>query len=194
MACRYECLRVRTASCRDLIQSVASEQRRRSCVGVPRQLSKRDLRGDVLGLGHPQLDTETLRQPAGQAEMVGVIVRYHHASNRMATQIVRNDLVPQSPCGLRVQPGVYQGPTGAVAQHPQIDVVERERQRHAQPIHTTSRPPARCRRRALAEGEKPDLGRRGGQQRQGYAGSWDGEVEMAGLRSYFRSPPGTLAS
>ena len=105
---------------------------------------------------HPQLDAEALRKPAGQAEVIGVEVRdddalYRQSRKGRCRQIwshrprVTSEL---SPVSTSVQPG-------AVAQHPEIDVIERERQRHAQPEHAGSDLRAMCPARADGRTETP---------------------------------------
>jgi hypothetical protein len=117
------------------VQSMAGEQGERGFVGMAGQLCEHNLGGNELGFGHPQLDAEALREPAGEAEVVRVVMRHHDAPDGQAREALGDDLVPQRARGFGVEAGIHQRPAGPVAQHPQVDMVEREGQRHAQPEH-----------------------------------------------------------
>jgi hypothetical protein len=78
-------------------------------------------------------------QPVREADVVRVHVRDDHAQHRQALQLVLEDLLPHGPRGGAVHAAVDDGPARAavelVAQQPEVDVVEHEGQRHAQPAH-----------------------------------------------------------
>jgi hypothetical protein len=82
----------------------------------------------------------------GQAHVVGVHVGHQHAQDRQALQRLGFDLLPGLSGGRVVDAAVHRGPAflhhaglgrvgQAVAQQPQVDVVEGEGQTHAQPKH-----------------------------------------------------------
>ncbi len=96
-----------------------------------------------VGGADPQPAVPALREPVRQADMVRVHVRADHAQHRQALQLVGEDLLPRRACAGVVDAAVDDGPAFApafrrvlmVAQQPQVDVVQREGQLHAQPAH-----------------------------------------------------------
>ncbi len=78
-----------------------------------------------------------LADPVREPEVVGMAVRDDHAQHRQAVQVRVEDVFPVAADLVRGDPAVHHGPARLavefVAQQPEIDVVERERQRHAQP-------------------------------------------------------------
>jgi hypothetical protein len=71
--------------------------------------------------------------------MVGVHVRDQHAQQRQPIQLAVEHLLPAGAGVGVVDAAVHRRPAvaavDAVAQQPQVDVVQRKRQRHAQPAH-----------------------------------------------------------
>ena len=114
-----------------------------------RQLRAMDLRRVILTLRHPQGHLEPLREPARQSKVIRMKMRADHALHRQAGEHAGDQLFPEIARDLRVEARVDQGPTRAIAQHPQVDVIECKRQRHAQPEHAGrhSLPGTRRRRR-----------------------------------------------
>jgi hypothetical protein len=53
------------------------------------------------GIGHPELDAETLDEPAGEADTVGMVMRADEARDRFAVELGRKNLLPER-LGLRV--------------------------------------------------------------------------------------------
>ena len=86
-------------------------------------------------------------QPVRQADVVRVHVRDDHAQHRQALQLVGKDVFPLCPGLVARDAAVHHRPAvaavDAVAQQPQVDVVQRERQCHADPLD-----PRRHRQRA----------------------------------------------
>ncbi|MNN30183.1 hypothetical protein D3C81_1438240 [compost metagenome] len=86
--------------------------------------------------GHPQLAAEFAPEPAGHANMVGV-----HVGDEEPCQAVgqRAAVAEQRAPGLRrfgrLQAGIHRGPACTIADGPQVDMVQAERHRHAQPEH-----------------------------------------------------------
>jgi hypothetical protein len=87
----------------------------------------------VLAQGHAERCVPALAQPAGQADMVGMQMRADDARHRLAAEFLGEDLVPQVARRLRVDAGIDDRPAVGFLDQPQIDVVELEGQRHAQP-------------------------------------------------------------
>ncbi len=96
----------------------------------------RHLADEKFGLRAPQIDTEALGQPSGVAHVVGMKVRDDHLRDRTATQVTGEDLLPQGADIGQAHAGVDDGPPRAVLEQPQVDVIELEGQRHAEPRHT----------------------------------------------------------
>ncbi|MNN16825.1 hypothetical protein D3C81_1299770 [compost metagenome] len=95
-------------------------------------------RAHVVAQAHPQPHAEALAQPVRQADVVGVAVGHQHAHHRQPFEFVGEDGFPVRLDGVvgnaAVDDGPALAPIQAVAQQPQVDMVERERQRHAQPV------------------------------------------------------------
>ena len=89
--------------------------------------------------GHPQLGVPALAQPVRQADVVGMHVRDQHAQHRQAVQFLLEHPLPQRLDLVAGDAAVDDGPALAsvelVAQQPQVDMIQRERQRHADPLH-----------------------------------------------------------
>jgi hypothetical protein len=83
-----------------------------------------------------------LAQPVGQADVIGVHVGHDDTQHRQTFQLVLEHLFPLRPGFVAGNAAVHHGPALAavqrVAQQPEVDVVQRERQHHADPLH------ARC--------------------------------------------------
>ena len=93
---------------------------------VPRA---RQLRGHVFRLRAPEIDAPALGEPPSVPKMIGMEVRRDHADD----QLVREDALPQRARVGQAEARVDDGKAIAVVEQPQVDVVQRERQRHAQP-------------------------------------------------------------
>ena len=99
-----------------------------------------------------------LAQPVRQADVVGVHVGDDHAQHRQAVELGARRSAPRrrASSSLAMQQSTMvqpSRPSMLVAQQPQVDVVQRERQRHAQPAHAgrdleRSRPARAARRPA----------------------------------------------
>jgi hypothetical protein len=133
------------------------EVRRRFAAGQRVAAAGEHARDVVVGRADPQGCVPALAQPVGQADVVGVHVRHDHAQDRQALELVREDLLPLRARGLVRDAAVHHRPAlhavDAVAQQPEVDVVEREGQCHAKPAHARRHleGPARGRQR-VAEG------------------------------------------
>ncbi|MCY1269743.1 hypothetical protein D9M68_195560 [compost metagenome] len=86
---------------------------------------------------HPQLAVELAGQPPGHADVVGVHMGHEQARQATGERAACGE---QGAPGLggfrRLQAGVDGGPAIAVADGPQVDVVQAQRHRHAQPQDT----------------------------------------------------------
>jgi hypothetical protein len=90
--------------------------------------------GKVFGFGHEQRRSIARGQPGGEAEVVRVEVGDHHAGD--APPVGRQHLLPDGLCFGRAEAGIHDHHVVAVIEQPQVDVVQRKRQRHAQPGDT----------------------------------------------------------
>ena len=84
---------------------------------------------------HPEGRAGTLDEPGGAADVIGMVVRDDDVLHRLAGERAREMHLPQVPRRLHAEARVDERPAVAVLEKPQVDVVERERQRHAQPVH-----------------------------------------------------------
>ncbi len=112
------------------------------------QRGRHHARKCVLAGGHPQRRLPARAQPIGQADMVGMAMGRDHAYHRQAAQLAREDGFPGSTRGVVGDAAIDDGPAADrpahrvgcafefILQQPQVDVVQRERQAHAQPPHT----------------------------------------------------------
>ena len=100
-----------------------------------------------LRVGHPELDAEPLREPAREADMVGVIMRADEARDGLALKLTGEDALPQRLGLSGVDAGIDDRPTRAVGDEPEVDVVKGEGKRHTQPTHARRNLPCRSRRR-----------------------------------------------
>jgi len=108
--------------------------RARLAVARPRALDGH-VRDQELGLRAPEIDAPPLGEPARVADVIRMEVRQHHARDRPAVELTREDPLPQRAHIVETDAGVHDGPAVAVGEQPQVDVVELKRQRHAQPHH-----------------------------------------------------------
>ena len=102
-------------------------------------------------LRHPQRRIPALGQPAGLADMIGVKMRDQDARHRAAIQRGGEHALPQGAGLLAADAGIDDGPALAILQQPEVDVVQREGQRHAQPVHAVSHAHRRAALGQLAE-------------------------------------------
>ena len=115
----------------------SGEPRRLVTIVAPRSgvVVVRGVAREELAERDPERASGLLDEPAGAAEVVGVVVRDDHAPHRAALERVDEMALPEVPRHLRAVARVDDGPAVAVLEQPQIDVVEREGQRHADPAH-----------------------------------------------------------
>ena len=91
--------------------------------------------GEVFEAGHHQFDAELARQPSGHADMVGMHMRDDDASGLVRCQVFCQHSGPGRDGFGVVDAGIDKRPAALLRDGPQVDVVERERQRHADPAH-----------------------------------------------------------
>ncbi len=84
--------------------------------------------------------------------MVGVEMGDDEPRHRFAAQRLDEDALPEFPRDRRVEPAIDDRPAVTILEQPEIDVVEREGQRHAQPMNA---------RRNLGQGPRcrPGMGK-----------------------------------
>ena len=101
--------------------------------------ARHDARRHVVAQAHPQAHVPMLAQPMRQAHVIGMAVGDQHPQHRQAVQFVGEDGFPMRLDRVVGDAAIDDRPAvaafDAVAQQPQVDVVQRERQRHAQPVH-----------------------------------------------------------
>jgi hypothetical protein len=85
--------------------------------------------GDVDGRAGPR------REPARAADVIGVIVRDDDACHAPTRHRGGEMLFPDVPGGFDAVARVDDAPAVAVFQQPEVDVIQRKRQRHAQPVN-----------------------------------------------------------
>ena len=111
----------------------------------------------VVGGADPEPCVPALAQPVGQANVVGVHVRYHHAQNGQAFERIGKHLLPLLLGRVGADTAVHHRPArhavDLVAQQPQVDVVEHKGQAHAYPFDAWGhRKRAAGRRHVLTQG------------------------------------------
>ncbi|MNZ92478.1 hypothetical protein D3C78_1115050 [compost metagenome] len=98
-------------------------------------LRRRNMDRLVLGVGHVHRAVEALGQPAEQPAVVVVEVGADQRQQRPALQHTAQHRLPHLAALLGAEAAVHRHPAVAVAQQVEVDVIEAERQRHAQPQH-----------------------------------------------------------
>jgi hypothetical protein len=132
-----------------LLQAVAAEEVDHGADLVAGDLLHHHVRCQVFALGDPQAGAGFLLQPGGEAEVVGVAVG---DDGRVAS--CPKGASFGAPCEHRLpgvldrverKAGIDRRVALAVGQQPQVDVVQREGQRHPQPFHAgcNRQPPRR---------------------------------------------------
>jgi hypothetical protein len=91
--------------------------------------------GDVFKPAHPEGRVELAADPTGEPHVVGMHVRADHALDRLAVQSRIEDRAPIFARLFERDAGIDDGPAVAIGDQPQIDPLQRERQRHAYPEH-----------------------------------------------------------
>jgi hypothetical protein len=74
-----------------------------------------------------------LLEPAGEAHVIGVVMGDENPPHRSTGKRTRQRRLPRRAAAPRVQPGIDEGPAVLVPQRVDIDVIQRHRQRQAQP-------------------------------------------------------------
>jgi hypothetical protein len=98
-------------------------------------ISDQHAAGNVFEPAHPQRRAEFAADPTGQAHVVGMHVRADHARDRLALERLVENLAPIFARLFERDAGVDNGPAFAVLDQPEIDRLQHERQRHANPMH-----------------------------------------------------------
>ena len=103
------------------------------------QSDRPQLGGHVIRERHPQWRIPLAAQPVGQADMVRVHVRHDHAQHGQAIKLCGKHLFPQGFDFVTADAAIDNRPAllavNLVPQEPQVDVIQRERQGHANPPH-----------------------------------------------------------
>ena len=85
---------------------------------------------------HPQARVKLAREPTRHANVVGVHVGHQHAGHRPVVGGLREEFAPDFGVVIGAGAGVNNRPAIVVFQRPQVDVVQRIGQRHANPVDT----------------------------------------------------------
>src|SRR5258706_5213956 len=115
-------------------ESVAHEHGHHVVEAETRASFAHRVRGEILRLRHPELGAGALGEPRRQTGMVGVMVGDYEAPDRTPRDACGEDTLPQRARDVVADAAVDEGPAFAVFEEPEIDVVERKGQRHAQPV------------------------------------------------------------
>jgi hypothetical protein len=107
--------------------------------------------GDVFEAAHPERGVKLAADPTGETHMVGMHMRADHALDRLAAQLGFEDRAPVFARRLHGDAGVDDGPAVAVFEQPEVDPLQRERQRHAHPMHARRNLARNARFRRLAQ-------------------------------------------
>jgi hypothetical protein len=109
-----------------------------------RHRHRQDAPHRVLAERHPQRRGEAVAEHARQADVVGVGVRAQHPDDRQTLELLGDHGLPVAAQLVGRDAAADQRPAVAapegVAQQPEVDVVQREGQRHAQPVHARRDP------------------------------------------------------
>ncbi len=133
--------------------------------------ARRHARDGIVGGAHPQQAIPARGEPVRQPDVVWVHVRDDHAQHRQAAQLRGEHLLPRCAGRRGVDAAIHNRPAAhaveGVFQQPEVDVVQRERQPHAQPAQPRRQLDAfsQCGRRfskGVADGIKGGLGGHGG--------------------------------
>jgi hypothetical protein len=100
---------------------------------VRRTLLEDRVRSHEFAVGHRDAAAEALGDPRGVAEMVGMAMGRDDARDRLSGERLREVALPQRARVGAAVARVDQRPAVVFLEQPQVDVVERERQRHPQP-------------------------------------------------------------
>ena len=93
---------------------------------------------EIFGAWHRKLQVETLREPAREADMIGMEMRDDHRGEALTSQWSAQDRLPGRPAGVGAQARVEHRPAVSVLDQIDVHVIEPVRQRQAKP------PDARC--------------------------------------------------
>ncbi len=116
------------------LHEIGRQRAAQSCVLLARVAGDR-----IVGGANPEADLPARAQPMRQPDVVRVHVGDDHAQHRQTLQFLRKQQFPLRPGFRGVNTAVHNAPAGAavnlVPQQPQVDVVQREGQSHADPFH-----------------------------------------------------------
>jgi hypothetical protein len=95
----------------------------------------RGVRREILRRRHPHGRARAFHEPCGAAHVVGMVVRDDDVLHGLGSEKPREVPLPDLPRGRNAVARVDQREPVAVVEDPEIDMVEREGQRHADPPH-----------------------------------------------------------
>ena len=86
-----------------------------------------------LAAAHDHRRLALLLQPARHTQMIRVIVGNDHPGDRFSVELLCQQLLPDFPAAPNTKAGIHNHPTLVIFQQPEVDMVERKRQRETQP-------------------------------------------------------------
>src|SRR5689334_17957999 len=110
-----------------ILEAVAAENRENRIGRITRGARRNRMRRQVFTLRRPELDPETLAQPLGVARVIRVVMSEDDALDRREAS---QELLPQLARLCVAYTGIDDRPSAFVLHDPEVDMVERERQRH----------------------------------------------------------------
>jgi hypothetical protein len=102
---------------------------------VPRMLAEQRVRGQVLRMGHRDRSIEAGAKPPRVADMVGMAMRGDDAADRSVRERGREMALPDRARRVVAEAAIDEREPVVFREQPEIDVIERERERHPQPVH-----------------------------------------------------------
>jgi hypothetical protein len=115
--------------------AVRTQQRAHRTGTVAAVLTGDRMRGQIFRLRHHYRAAEVRGKPCRVAQMIGVIVRCDDPAERLTGQSRGNVNLPElARCRIAVT-AIDLRPSTSITEEPQVDVIERERQGHAQPMN-----------------------------------------------------------
>jgi hypothetical protein len=117
------------------VESIAPEEAHAGFAVESRRVVMCRVRRQELRGGHPHRRARFRHEPRGASHVIGVIVRDDDGLHGLAGHQAREVPLPEIPGRLDAESRVDEREALAILEDPQVDVVEGERQRHADPPH-----------------------------------------------------------
>src|SRR5215831_1604450 len=115
-------------------ETVRAEELARRRGAVSTVLFGQSMRGEVLRLGRRECAIEAIDKPGAIADVVGVAMRRNDANDAFAAERSLEVGIPKTASAFVTVAAIDLCPAHTVRNKPQVDMVEREGQRHPQPV------------------------------------------------------------